>query len=265
MKERFDCDLLAFAPHPDDAEICCGGLLASMSARGYRVGLADMTLGECASRGTVAIRQEEAKNAAAILGLTFRINAELPDCGISADGSALLPDGESQIERIVRIIRRHQPQTVVLPCQSTRHPDHRAASELLTRAVFLAGLRNFKPHCGDPHTALQAIYYQMRFAFRPSFIIDTTAFAEQKMAAIRAHKTQFGLDGNNSELPATLASSSLSLSSVVARDSYYGMMIGCPNGEPYLIKNVIRLDDPCEYFRQCPGKGALFFPDELTG
>ena len=59
-------DLLAVAPHPDDAELLCGGTLALMADRGYRVGILDLTAGEMGTRGTVAGRRSEAERAAKI-------------------------------------------------------------------------------------------------------------------------------------------------------------------------------------------------------
>ena len=39
-------DVLAFGPHPDDAEIGCGGMLLKMKALGHRTGIIDMTTGD---------------------------------------------------------------------------------------------------------------------------------------------------------------------------------------------------------------------------
>ena len=44
-------DILAFAPHPDDAEIGCAGSLIRAAQRGQRVAVADLTAGEGSSRG----------------------------------------------------------------------------------------------------------------------------------------------------------------------------------------------------------------------
>lgn len=44
-------DLLAIAPHPDDAELFAGGLLALSAQRGHRVGIVDLSRGERATRG----------------------------------------------------------------------------------------------------------------------------------------------------------------------------------------------------------------------
>ena len=45
-------DILAFSPHPDDAELYCGGSLILAADQGLRVAIADLTAGERSSRGT---------------------------------------------------------------------------------------------------------------------------------------------------------------------------------------------------------------------
>ena len=61
-------DFLAFGPHPDDAEIGCGGLLRKMKALGHTTGIVDMTAGEM-GWGTPEIRAGESARAAEILKL----------------------------------------------------------------------------------------------------------------------------------------------------------------------------------------------------
>ena len=41
-----ELDLIAVGAHPDDVEIACGGTLARLAARGYAVGIVDLTDGE---------------------------------------------------------------------------------------------------------------------------------------------------------------------------------------------------------------------------
>ena len=60
------CDILVLAPHPDDAEIHCGGSIAEAVAAGATVAVCDATEGELGSRGSVALRYEEAAAASAI-------------------------------------------------------------------------------------------------------------------------------------------------------------------------------------------------------
>src|SRR5215204_1151300 len=99
-------DLLAFGAHPDDVELCCGGLLAASAARGYRTGIVDLTRGELGSSGTPEI-----------LGLTVRENLGLPDGWLDAGaGHDLEPAARAQqapLARVVAVIRRLRPAMVL--------------------------------------------------------------------------------------------------------------------------------------------------------
>lgn len=130
--------LLVIAPHPDDAEILAGGLIAAHVRRGCPVAVVDATRGELGSRGTVADRQREADAASAILGLSARENLGLPDGRLRGDD----PD---QRDAVVAAIRRHRPQVVVSFSGHARHPDHIALAELVRRALKAAALHRLVP------------------------------------------------------------------------------------------------------------------------
>ena len=66
-------DILAFGPHPDDAEIGCGGLLLKLKEKGRRTGIIDMTSGDM-GWGTPEGRGEESAEAARLLQLDVREN-----------------------------------------------------------------------------------------------------------------------------------------------------------------------------------------------
>ena len=72
-------DILAFGAHPDDIELGCGGTIAKEIANGKKVGLVDLTRGELGTRGTAQTRDQEAKDAAAILGVAVRENLGFAD------------------------------------------------------------------------------------------------------------------------------------------------------------------------------------------
>ena len=72
-------DILAFAAHPDDAELACSGTLLKHVKQGKKVGVVDLTQGDLGTRGTVDIRMKEAEDSAKILGLTVRENLKMPD------------------------------------------------------------------------------------------------------------------------------------------------------------------------------------------
>ena len=66
----FKIDILAIGAHPDDVELGCSGTLAKEISEGKKVGIIDLTRGELGTRGSVDIRDSEAKEAANILGIS---------------------------------------------------------------------------------------------------------------------------------------------------------------------------------------------------
>ena len=76
MQDASENVVLALMAHPDDAEILCGGTLALLARQGWSIHLATATAGDCGS-GTLgpeeiaAIRRQEARSAAGLLGGTF--------------------------------------------------------------------------------------------------------------------------------------------------------------------------------------------------
>jgi bacillithiol biosynthesis deacetylase BshB1 len=260
--DAFGLDVLAFGPHPDDVELCCGGTLARLGALGYRTGVVDLTAGELASNGTPGTRAAEAAAAAAVLGLSVRENLGLPDGFLDASaGYADAPaqrGANTQVARIVEVLRRLRPELVLAPYPAARHPDHEAASELVTRAVFFAGLARFATEPQRPRfTPRQVLYYQMRFAFTPSVIVDTSAAAAAKGAAIACYASQVARAPAARE---TLANAPLALSALAARDAYYGSMIGTASAEPFHLHSAVALADPVAHFRANAFAPPLTFP-----
>ena len=65
-------DVLAIAPHPDDAEISVGGTLLMCRRQGLRVGVLDLTNGEPTPFGSPEIRARETAAASEVLQLDWR-------------------------------------------------------------------------------------------------------------------------------------------------------------------------------------------------
>ncbi len=178
-------DVLAVVAHPDDAELICGGSLLRSRDRGERTGILDLTRGEMGSQGSPEIRAAEAQAAGEVLGLDVRRNAALPD--------ARLRNTQEARETVVQILRDLRPRTVITHWIEGRHPDHRAAAELVYDSAFLAGLRNY-PAAGDPFRPLKVIH---ALSFReeptkPTFVVNITDQMERKLDAISAYGSQFG-------------------------------------------------------------------------
>src|SRR5260370_11689451 len=103
-----ELDLIAVGAHPDDVEIACGGTLARLARKGYAVGIVDLTDGEPTPHSPGPdVRLAEAKRAAEILGVTTRVNLNLPN--------RRLFDGFHARIALAQVLRRHKPQ-VVLRC-----------------------------------------------------------------------------------------------------------------------------------------------------
>jgi len=255
----FKIDVLVVAAHPDDAELSVGGTLAKLSHLGYSTGVLDLTRGELSSAGDLKTRGEETMQASQLLGLSLRENLELPDGWLNpySASDATSASKDSQIVKVVAALRRIRPELLLVPYWEDRHPDHSAASHLLSRAIFLAGVTKFPGgHVEEKFTPRQTAYYPLRHQFKPSFIVDTSGFFDKKTAAVNAFQSQLMRTPHLS----TLLNSPLTMSSIDARDSFYGAMIGTSHGEPFLILNSVGLADPIEHFRLNPYSEALIFP-----
>lgn len=251
-------EVLVVAPHPDDAEIFCGGMIARFTHLGYKVGVLDVSEAELSSMGSVSERRMESAEASKVLNLAWRRNLSLPNCCIF-DESTGEKDEFSQsaaVRGIVEAIRGTNPEILVVPTSEDRHPDHVQVSKLCHRAVFMAGLRNYKEVGGKTFSPDLVVEYQFRTEFVPSFVVDISDYVETKYQAIDCYRTQVATAAG--EAP-TLLSSRLCIPAFRARDAHIGAMIGVAFGEGYKIKNPLRVDDIIAHSRANPIKNALFF------
>ncbi len=235
-----DLDALAFGAHADDVELACGGTLIALAALGYKTGVIVLTRGEMATRGSVETRSHEFENSARIMGLTAHQVLDIPDGRVEANWTNKI--------KIIYALRTHKPRIVFAPYWVDRHPDHEQTSLLVRQAAYLAGLKKletgqppFRPH--------QVIFYQGWFGFTPSFIVDISESHDQKMKAIRAYRSQFhSQDQAESESESTLISRPDFLERIETRDRQYGASIGVKYGEPFLVREAMRLKDPVKFF-----------------
>jgi bacillithiol biosynthesis deacetylase BshB1 len=221
-------DLLAVGPHPDDIEIGIGGIIAKHAALGHRVGLCDLTAGEMGSNGTVDERLAEAEAARAILGAAWRVNLRLPDRAIGR--------GEEHVRAVAGLIRSARPRAVAIPYWSDRHPDHVAASQLLTEAVFSAGLRRF-PAAGEAWKPESVCYYFINDAAPPSFVVDVSDHYEVKRRALACHASQFAPAAAGAV--ATRLTSTRFTQLIESRDAQFGALAGVAFAEGIVVKNPV--------------------------
>jgi N-acetylglucosamine malate deacetylase 1 len=229
-------DLLVFGPHPDDIEIGFAGTIAVHTARGLRVGLCDVTRGELGSNGTPEERVAEAEAAARVLGVSWRRNLEWPDGGIVGS--------DEQIASAVRLIRQCRPRTIALPYWDDRHPDHRAASEVLTRAAFKAALRRFDAGGDEADAAWRAdwvCYYFINDAADVSFAIDVSAHYALKRQALACHRSQFAPLGAGSVATRLTVPGFSQL--IESRDAHLGALAGVSYAEGVIVREPVLRPD----------------------
>lgn len=225
-------DLLVFGPHPDDIEIGVGGTVAAHAARGWRVGLCDLTAGEMGSNGTVEERLEEAERARAVLGATWRINLRLPDRAFGAD--------PLHIRAAADVIRQARPTRVLIPYWSDRHPDHEAASRMLTESVFNSGLRKYAAE-GAPWKAGAVCYYFINDSAAASFVIDVSAHYETKRKALACHSSQFTTSAAGAV--STRLTSPRFRQLIESRDAQFGALAGVEYAEGFVTRDPVVLPE----------------------
>lgn len=229
-------DILAIGAHPDDVELSAAGTLLKHRAMGFSTGVIDLTQGELGSRGTKETRKEEAAAAAEILGLSDRVNLKM------ADG--FFEHSEENLRLIVEQIRRFKPSIVLLNAVSDRHPDHGKGSKLASEACFLAGLRRIETTWeGIPQEAHRpkAVYHYIQDRYlKPDFAVDVTDFVEQKLASIKAYKTQFW-DPASTE-PKTPISGEEFFEFLRGRMAEFGRSIGTRYAEGFTVERLPGVD-----------------------
>jgi len=235
MTEPNQLDVLAVFSHPDDAELMMAGTLLKLKSLGYQTGVADLTRGEMGTRGTPEIRHREALDAARLLGLSTRVNLELPD-------GHLALNEQSKIA-VVRLLRKVQPQVVFTCHWDDPHPDHAATAQIVRTAARLATMRRYDEESGANAIKMPAVAYAVYSRLvLPSFVVDVTDFADQKMEAIRAYESQFYKA--DSKEPETRIAGKGFLREIEDRARYYGSLIGVENGEPFYVREALNVDDP---------------------
>lgn len=230
-------DILAFAAHPDDIELSCSGTIMKAISQGRKVGIVDLTQGELGSRGTIETRYEEANEASKIMGIDVRVNLRM------ADGFFEINEENKLL--IVEQIRKFRPTIVLANAIEDRHPDHGRASQLVSEACFLSGLRRietfYEGEMQEAHRPRAVYHYIQDHYIKPDFAVDVTAFMERKVECIKAYKTQF-YDPNSKE-PTTPISGAEFFDFIKGRMMQFGRPIGAQYAEGFTVERLPGVED----------------------
>lgn len=166
--------LLILAPHPDDEVIGCGGLAALHLREGRPVHVVVATDGAQAGDGSQ--REAESRAALALLGDATIEFLRFPDRDLENAGAL-----EARLEAI---LAAWKPHLIAVPSPLEIHPDHIA----LSRAF--CGLIARDPRLFADLAVARVAFYEVSAPLRPNTLVDITAVAEIKYAAIQAHASQ---------------------------------------------------------------------------
>lgn len=229
-------DVLAFAAHPDDVELCAGGTMCLLAEQGYEVGIVDFTKGQLGSRGTPELRMEEADRASDIIGLTARENLGMMDGDIR--------NTKANQRRVIEAVRRYRPHIVLINAPESRHPDHEDAAQLSTDALYYSGLQEIETIGPDgtaqaPWRPHHVLHYMQAVPFEPTLVVDVTEVWDRRIEALQAFKSQFhnpDYEPDEDE-PETFVSNPAFFEWVKSRARTYGYKVGATYGEPFLYRH----------------------------
>lgn len=226
-------DILAFGAHPDDVELSCAGTLAVEIHNGKSVGIIDLTQGEMGTRGTPEIRAQEAQAAADVLGVSLRKNLGFKD--------ALFSNDEPHKREVVNIIRQYRPQVIFCNAITDRHIDHGRASQLVSEACFLSGLKNYKTHFDglnqEAWRPAKVYHYIQWHDIKPDFVVDVSKTIQKKIKAVKAYESQFY--NPKSKEPETPITSSNFMESISYRAKNFGRIIGVDYAEGFTVERYV--------------------------
>ena len=198
--------LLFIGAHPDDETFFAAGTFARYVSEGVSIsvvcatrGGAGKTAGLCSQEELPLRREQELLDAMGILGVsdvTFLsyIDRDLSEASV-----------EQLRQELMSAIRRTKPQVVITfdPHGANQHPDHVAIARFAMDAISAAADNRWFPEAGPAHVVQRVLWTPPIFLFRlPAqremqnepgfdFLIDTTAFTDQKTRAFMAHASQF--------------------------------------------------------------------------
>ena len=227
-------DLLAIGAHPDDVELGCAGSILRTINQGKKAAVIDLTRGELGTRGTVENRHEEAQSAAAIMGLSARINMEFKD--------GFFENDEKHQLLLIKEIRTFRPSIVLCNAREDRHIDHPRANQLVNDACFLSGLE--KVETVDSNGEIQEAWrpklvleYIQWMDIIPDIILDISEQLEAKIRAVNAYKSQF-FNPHSTEKETPISSKNF-IESVRYRAQNFGRLIGTEAGEGFTSKSAL--------------------------
>jgi LmbE family N-acetylglucosaminyl deacetylase len=192
--------------HPDDESFGAAGTIALLRSKGWRVVLACATLGDkgkcgepalCRQEELGTVRERELRDAACVLDIS-----EIHLLGYNDKELAAAPPDEMR-RKLAGLIRAEAPEVVFTfdPNGFNVHPDHVAISRFTSEAIAAAADARWYPELGPPHAVSSLLWTTPLEPWQEAsatvgdepgvdIVLDVSAWAGKKEAALRAHRTQ---------------------------------------------------------------------------
>lgn len=181
-------NILAIGAHPDDIETSCGGTLAKYAKLGHKVFTATATNGNIGSatlpmEEIAAIRKEEAKRAAAIIGAEY-ICLDYDDEMFFEDKTARLA--------FIDLVRYCKADIILTHNPEDYNPDHELTSKIINDIAVMIPIEKIKTKSPAYDKIPIIAYFEPvnGLGFIPTDYVDITDTMEIKMAMCREHKSQ---------------------------------------------------------------------------
>jgi N-acetylglucosamine malate deacetylase 1 len=178
IEDETENSVLVLSPHPDDDILGCGGTLKLLRDAGAKVKVLYMTDG-CLGSNRISpidlpsIRREEAIRALHRIGVN--------ECAFFDASDLLLRQDARAIDFVKDQIDSFEPKIVMTPHAGEVHPDH--FNTCIITALALDKVP--KP--------VEVYAYEVWNNHDPNTLVDITSVIEDKISALREHKSQMDM------------------------------------------------------------------------
>lgn len=182
--------VLMIGAHPDDNDICGGGLALKYAAAGHSVRFLSVCNGcgghhkmkpdEVAKR-----RYGETQAVAALAGIEYDV-WDIPDCEVTADLETR--------KKLIVYIREFNPDIIFTHRTNDYHADHRNTGLLVQDASYLLTVPNLCPEAPAMRFMPVIMYFRDHFKnppFVPDMIVDIDDVIDKKYELWNCHVSQF--------------------------------------------------------------------------
>ncbi len=213
---------LVIAPHPDDEVLGVGGAIARLVDEGHRVIVTIVTRGEPPMFNDKSTKQDrkEAREAHRRLGVKETLFLDkFPAAKLDT-----VPHYElnSALQELIQTI---QPNILFVPFVGDIHLDH----QLIFKSALVAVRPNgqFVPHTVLAYETLSETNWNAPYlssGFHPNLYVDISKYADKKIMALRAFRSQLQPFPNERSVEA-----------IKALATYRGAAVGCHAAEAFVL------------------------------